>query len=757
MRAETTLRNTAKTLASRGRRVMSEDGISMVAAMMALMAGMLLAAAAWATANTEIRAASQDRWSRVAYQRAQTGVSDYVKRLANDPNFWSACDRGGLALADNGLGTTAINDTIYGQTYDTAYGTTNGHTTRRWLPWSTSGSSADRATDSQYTIDIIPADGYDRCGSINEATATERLVNKQTGTFRVRVTGRAGPPVPSTVLTNDIEQWRQSNWKRSSVVVEFRRAGFLDYVYFTDHEALDPAFIRNINQTLIGSFVAIFNPPNYTNCDKYYRYTSAALLGRENVENPGGWICPNERPIYNGEEVRGPVHTNDSFSVESFSGGTAPIFGNANKGDRVEVYDNGASGSVCTSGQRSGNCACPFRRSQSFAGTGIATGRTCSATQRVDSGVQLITGPDAGDIEMPTGNDELIFWAGLDAPNGHLYKGRTKITLRDDGKYDVVNTYVSRTGVDYPESGVIYVKNDTGAGSCESNTDAEYTNATLPGGMQSGCALTEVSGTYNDSLTIGSQADIVATGSIQRKAGTSALLGLVANNYVRIRHYSTGAGDYNYYKKCSTPPIAFWLIIWFYIPDISAHASCMKMGSSGASFISGLVTLLQSNPFDSDPLVGYTCERESSPVSASPVMRIDAALLALKRSITVDSSNCGNTIGSAANPLVFNGAMTQSWRGGITGKDWSHIFDAMCAGTGRPGDFWGGIWYDFQAFFASFMGYCNNNHAYAAKQFNYDYLLRALSPPHFLKPSESSWRINRIRQTVPACNCGPTG
>lgn len=741
-------------------RILREDGISMVAAMMAMMAGMLLAAAAWSTANTEVRVSAKDRWSRVAYQRAQTGVSDYVKRLANDPNYWSACDRGGLGNGD-GLGTSAINDTIYGSAYDTAYGTTNGHSTRRWLPWSAAGSSSDRATDSQYTIDLLPATPNTSCGTTDEATATQRMVNQTTGTFRIRVTGRAGPAVPMTVANADVESWRQNNWKRVSLVVEFRRAGFLDYVYFTDHEALDPAFIRNINQTLIGTIIAAFNPPSFTNCDNYYRYTNAGEPGREGVE-ANGWICPTDRPVFNGEEVRGPSHTNDSITVQSFSGSTAPIFGNANKGDRVEVYDNGNSGTTCPSNDRNGGCACPFRQSQTFAGTGIATGRVCSTTQRINAGVQLITGPDAGYIDMPTGNDELIYWAGLDAPAGSLYSGRTTITLRNDGKYDVTNQYTgTTTGIDYPANGVIYVKNATGAGTCESDTDKMYTDPALPGGMASGCALTEVKGTYNKSLTIGSQSDIVAVGDIRRASGTSALLGLVANNYVRVRHYSTGAGDNNYYKKCVTPPIPFWLIIWFYIPDVGTHADCMKAGQSGSSFIANLTNLLQSNPFDSDPLVGYTCDRETGGTNPGAVMRIDAAVLALRRSIVVDSSNCGNQIGDSNNPLVLNGAMTQNWRGGITGKDWSYIYDdTYCSAdkNGRPTSFFGGIWWDIQAWFIKdLMGWCNNNHGYYAKQFEYDYLLRALSPPHFLKPTESAWRINRIRQTVPACKCGPSG
>ncbi len=512
------------------RRLAAEDGISMLAAIMALVVGMSMAAAAFATASSESTSTRNDRWQRVAFQRAQTGVSDYINQLSNDPNSWAVCDRARITTGD-GLGVTAVNDTVYGSAYTALYGTGATHPERRWLPWAAEGTAADQALDSQYTIDLIPANGYNYCGTTSEAVATERMVNNVTGTFRIRVTGRAGVPVPAT-WTGSAEEWRAQNWKKASIVAEFRRAGFLDYVYFTNHEALDPTFSTQTKHTMIGSIIAIFNPPNFDSCDQHYRYTSGAQLGREGVEN-SGWICPNDRPLYDGERVRGPVHTNDSFSVQSINTGTSPIFGNDNKGDRIEVFDGGRNGAVCTgsgnSAFRSTTCACPFRVSGSFAGTGVATSRTCSRNQRVGAGVLRITGSDAGFIDMPTGNEELIHWAGEAAPTGHLYEGRTRIVLRNDGKYDVTNydtnnnvvAATSRTGVNYPADGVIYVKNRAGSGSCESDTDRMYTDPDLPGGMQRGCALTEVSGTYNKSLTIGSQADIVFVGDTERASGTN--------------------------------------------------------------------------------------------------------------------------------------------------------------------------------------------------------------------------------------------
>ncbi len=745
-------------------RMRDESGISMIAAMMALVVGMALAGAAFATANSGISLATSDKWQRLAYQRAQSGLADYVRRLANDPNYWTACDRGGIGTG-RGLGSSAVNDTLYGSAYDSAYGTTDGHPYRRWLPWNSPATSQDRALNGQYTIDLIPSNGNSSCGTTNEATAVQRLVNNRTGTFRVRITGRAGPPATSVPISAQaggesnasyearaiaaIDAYRQQKWKKVSIVAEFRRAGFLDYVYFTDHEAIDPSLITTAKQTLLSSIYQVFVPPGNSNvlCDDYYRRAlNASESGREAME-ASGWICDNERPIYNGEQIKGPVHTNDSILVESFSGSSAPLFGRANEADRVEVYDSGHTGNTCAANQRSGGCVCPFRTNGRLFDTNVGTSRTCSRTARMNTGVQLVTGPDAGYIDMPTGNQELKIWAGDAAPTGHLYTGKTTITLRNDGKYDVANTSVNLTGVNYPDNGVIYVQNDPSASSCDSNPNGMYTSTTTPGGMSVGCALVEVKGTYNEPLTIGSQADIVITGNVQRHSGTSALLGLVANNYVRVRHYSSGSGDYNYQKQCV---FQFNILDIFGFFGVSDFANCMHISATNFGDIF-------ANLFNGG--VGYTCERESNPVSASPVLNIQAAILALRKSFTVDSSQCGNQIGdtsgspTAANTIVFNGAVTQKWRGAITDQDWTAMWDGVCSWASSNSGNWAGA---IVGWIFNGLNWCSGHHGYRFKDFSYDSLLRALSPPHFLTPTESAWRINRLRQTAPACACGPT-
>ena len=99
-----TLRETDKQLSGLISRIgHRDDGFSMISAIMALMVGTLLSLAAWATANSDINFTDKDKWSRLAYQRAQSGISDYVQHMAEDSGYWKACDRPDGTTGD-GLG-----------------------------------------------------------------------------------------------------------------------------------------------------------------------------------------------------------------------------------------------------------------------------------------------------------------------------------------------------------------------------------------------------------------------------------------------------------------------------------------------------------------------------------------------------------------------------------------------------------------------------------------------------------------------------
>jgi Tfp pilus assembly protein PilX len=603
-----------------------EDGFTMVTAVTALMVGTLLSLAAWATANSDINFTDKDKWGRVAYQRAQTGISDYVQHMAEDSGFWKSCDRPD-GVTGNGLGQTALNDNDFGA---------SDHPQRRWLPWSTAGSAMDRAYSTQYTIDLQPRSG--NCKP--SASAQDRMIDPASGTFKIAVTGRAGPLVPSTVPDSQVEAWRQTNWKRVTVVAEFRRNGFLDYGYFTDKEGKDPALQTSL--------------PDPTLCDAYYQddpgYNPSVPL--DGVK-PGRYRASScgEIQFADADKLQGPFHTNDSIYLES-NDGTGALFGNPNKGDRIEVYNNNKT-------------TCAYRDSSK-----AISGSDCSSSAsaiRKSAGVTVVPpGPQSKYLDLPESNSDLVTYAdpysGDPDSQGYTFLGKTTIVLNSDNTFTVTNSLVNggtATTYNFPTSGVIWVANN-GVSSCTSNP---YT-AKYPG-INAGCALVEVKGTYNKSLTIGSEADIVITGNVQRGSSPTAVLGLIANQYVRVRHYAANSSDRNY---------------------------------------------------------GSSCSYDSVGVGTTKVSTIQAAVLALQHSFTVDGFSCGNNLGW----LNFTGALAQRFRGTV-GQGVS-VSGSSCTGGS---------------------GYCKN--------YVYDYTFKSQTPPHFLAPNAATWKIIRLRQTLPACDCTITG
>ena len=94
--------------------------------------------------------------------------------------------------------------------------------------------------------------------------------------------------------------------------------------------------------------------------------------------------------------------------------------------------------------------------------------------------------------------------------------------------------------------------------------------------------------------------------------------------------------------------------------------------------------------------------------NVSPVMstvRIDAAILSLNHSFTVDNHDCGAKLGN----LIVNGAIAQKYRGAV----------GTTGGTGF------------------------------VKDYNYDDRLRYRSPPFFLEPIAASWHVVRSNEQVP--------
>jgi hypothetical protein len=125
-------------------------------------------------------------------------------------------------------------------------------------------------------------------------------------------------------------------------------------------------------------------------------------------------------------------------------------------------------------------------------------------------------------------------------PAGCVFTGPTTIVLNGTANTMTITnaSYTGPNPVAWPSDGVVYVANS----SC---SPASPINATY--GNDAGCGDATVSGTYSSSLTIGTDNDILINGSITQtglSTPTSAptgsdLLGLIANEFVRVAHPCT--------------------------------------------------------------------------------------------------------------------------------------------------------------------------------------------------------------------------
>ena len=162
-----------------------------------------------------------------------------------------------------------------------------------------------------------------------------------------------------------------------------------------------------------------------------------------------------------------------------------------------------------------------------------------------------------------------------------------------------------------------------------------------------GCGVAWVRGTYTADLTIASAKDIIVNGNIARSG--DKMLGLIADNFVRVYHPT--------------------------LPD-------------------------PSNPTDKTDCI----DDPSTPKNIS----IEAAILALNHSFTVDGYFCGSPLGT----LTVRGTIAQKHRGPV--------------GRGSGATITSGY----------------------VKDYEYDDRLRLREPPHFIDPVQASWRIQRYAEQV---------
>jgi len=411
-------------------------------------------------------------------------------------------------------------------------------------------------TGAAYAVELLPSESqttYSKCSKADPAVSMLESSGPLRGTFRVRSTGFAGK-------------------SKVAIVATFRPVTFLDYVYFTQRETSDPASygFGNPSSQLSGA---------NSQCGKVLQERDAqgnalalSSAGRNSapIPNAGSKYC-NVISFVNGDSINGPVHTNDAFAICN-----NPKFGRTIN-DSIEV-------SALPPGWYS-------TRNVPKSGSSCSGSPNFTGTFRTNAPV----------ITPPPTNSEL---KNIALP-AFKFKGQVRICL--SGTSMTVGNAGTCTGLysgPIPSNGVVYVENDI--------CSVSYSPFTATYPTTSGCGNAYVHGGYSGQLTIAAENDIIIDDDLIR-SGDAAVLGLIANNFVRVYHYH---------------------------PEVINPATYEPECKSGTEVGLGNVT-------------------------------IDAALLAINHSFIVDHYDCGSSQGT----LTVRGAIAQKFRGavGTTGGDTGYL------------------------------------------------------------------------------------
>jgi hypothetical protein len=353
-----------------------------------------------------------------------------------------------------------------------------------------------------------------------------------------------------------------SGGAKVSIVAGYKQATFLDYVYFTQLETSDPVTygFANPSAQLTGA---------YSQCTKFRRD------GRETANIPGTTQKCDQIVFVGGDRIDGPLHTNDDIRACG-----SPTFGR-NGADVTEV---------------------------SAPPVGWDHGDNCTASPNFTA--PLVT--RAPVLTPPATNTSLKAFAGP----SYTFTGQTRIVLSGNSMTITTNTGQTVGPMAVPSDGVVYVQNGVGC----SNSYSPFT-VTYPATSGCGNAIVDTgSGSYSGQLTIAAENDVIIDGDIRRTSSSADILGLIANNFIRVKHPVCESTD---------------------------------LGCTG-----GTVTE-EASKGDCD--LDNDGNRGVNGTGSNTNLTIDAALLSIDHSFIVDHYDCGGSLGT----LTVNGAISQKFRGAV--------------------------------------------------------------------------------------------
>jgi Tfp pilus assembly protein PilX len=346
-------------------------------------------------------------------------------------------------------------------------------------------------THEEYAIQLIPAESdKEKPKKCNTNNLVESMIEEKgsaTGTFRIESTG-------------------YSEGAERTIVATFKNLNFVSFVWYTKYETNDPV---TYGEPPAGK------PEYYNECAGFYGTGTGT---RPKQTYPGSVAEPvrcTNNFFFTGESVNGPFHTEDAGGICG-----APVFGR-NGTDRIEFHNDGGGG-----GEKGySNEGCSKAAEPQFKGA-------------------YIPPKEVKSIEPPPGDEELVH---IVEPE-YLFEEKTEIILERKTMTIIKHKGAGLAGgeetekLPFPINGVIYVKGGCTTKYSPFGPVPRYEGNELGAPTDTKCGNVWVHGIYEESLTIAAENDVIINGNITTPTNSegvptgNALLGLIANNFIRIYH-----------------------------------------------------------------------------------------------------------------------------------------------------------------------------------------------------------------------------
>ena len=289
-----------------------------------------------------------------------------------------------------------------------------------------------------------------------------------------------------------VESTGFSGSEKRTLIATFRNANFVSFIWYDEYETGDPVLYGREDER---------NEAKYAECGQFYG------------ERPS--FCSTfDNYFISGETIKGPMHTEDHVGISG-----NPVFGR-NINDRIE-FGHSYQGDSGYSAESNGGSASPV-----FVGTHIPPNEVPS-------------------LKPPPGDEELEHIV----EEKYHFEDKTEIILEGNAMTRQAARRQQSQRIDF-EHGIPPQRSRVRL--------RRLRAALLPLRPEtrihedSECGNVYVHGEYSTSLTIASQNDVVINGNIttphhaEGLPTSTAILGLVANNFVRICHPLEGTREPEY-------------------------------------------------------------------------------------------------------------------------------------------------------------------------------------------------------------------